>query len=56
MEAGFGAPFDEVSLPNALLEEKVVVADPYLGEIMIKACEEAMAGRPTNVSRLRTRV
>ncbi len=52
----FGAPFDEVSLPNALLEEKVVVADPYLGEIMIKACEEAMAGRPTNVSRLRTRV
>jgi AraC-like DNA-binding protein len=41
----FGAAVDEVVFPLSIRQMPVVSADPYLNELLIKYCEEALAGR-----------
>ncbi|MDQ6436364.1 AraC family transcriptional regulator ligand-binding domain-containing protein [Mesorhizobium sp. LHD-90] len=52
----FGASVDEICLEPALLDAALVGEDPFLNELMLKSCEEAMAGRLSNVSPFRTLV
>ena len=52
----FDASADEICLEAALLDVPLVSADPFLNELMLKSCEEAMAGRLSNVSPFRTLV
>jgi AraC-like DNA-binding protein len=46
----FGADLDEVAFPASIRQMAVVSADSYLNELMVKYCEEALAGRATNRS------
>jgi len=50
---GFDAPVDELCLEAALLDAPLVNADPFLNRLMLKNCEEALAGRSKNVGPLR---
>ena len=43
----FGAGADEVILPTSIQQMAVANADPYLNDLLIKYCEEALAARPT---------
>src|SRR5262245_972112 len=43
----FGAAVDEVAFSNSIGKMPVVGADPYLNEILLKYCQEALADRPT---------
>jgi AraC-like DNA-binding protein len=52
----FDAADDEICLEGTLLDAPVTSADPFLNDIMVKSCEEALARRSSNVSALRTRV
>ena len=52
----FDASADEMCLEAALLDVALVSEDPFLNELMLKSCEEAMAGRLSNVSPFRTLV
>jgi AraC-like DNA-binding protein len=52
----FGASADEMSFERALFDAELVGADPFLSELILKNCEEAMATRPSTVSRFRTLV
>ena len=55
-EVQFDAGTDEISFDAVVAELPLVDEDPYLNELMVAACEAAMAGRPSNVSPLRTTV
>jgi len=47
-DIAFGAPVDEIAFAKSISDLPVVSADPYLNELQIKYCEEAlshMAGR-----------
>jgi AraC-like DNA-binding protein len=44
----FGAPTDEVIFPSELRNSHVVSADPYLNDLLISYCEEALAHRKKN--------
>ncbi|PTE11618.1 AraC family transcriptional regulator [Mesorhizobium helmanticense] len=50
----FGADTDELSLEPALLDLQVVGGDPFLHELMLKNCEDAIRARPSNASAFRT--
>jgi len=50
----FDADTDEILFDIDAMTLPLVVADPFLNELMIKMCEDAMAIRPTNVSPFRT--
>ena len=52
----FDAGADEMCFEPGLLDIPLVSGDPFLNELMLKSCEEAMAGRLSNVSPLRTLV
>jgi AraC-like DNA-binding protein len=52
-EVQFGAATDEISLDAALLDLPVVSEDPFLQELMLKTCEDAIRDRPSNVSAFR---
>ena len=39
----FGAAVDEVAFPTSIKQMAVVDADPYLNELLIKYCEQALA-------------
>ena len=54
--AEFGATADEICLEGALLDLPLASHDPFLNELMLKSCEEAMAGRLSNVNPFRTLV
>jgi AraC-like DNA-binding protein len=41
----FGADVDEVMFPSSIGDMPVVSSDPYLNELLIKYCEEALARR-----------
>jgi AraC-like DNA-binding protein len=41
----FGAPVDEVIFPSEIRNSRVVSADPYLNNLLIAYCEEALAHR-----------
>jgi AraC-like DNA-binding protein len=52
----FDADVDGILFDSDVRELPLVAADPFLNELMLKMCDEAMAVRTTNVSPLRTRV
>jgi AraC-like DNA-binding protein len=52
----FGSAVDEVVFPSAVKRMPVVSADPYLNELLLKYCEEALAHRPANDATLRSSV
>jgi AraC-like DNA-binding protein len=52
----FGSDADEMILDGALLDLPVVGDDPFLHELMLKNCEDAIQVRPSNVSAFRTLV
>ena len=47
-EVAFGADVDEVAFAKSIKELPVVNADPYLNELLIKYCEQALAARKIN--------
>ena len=53
-EVEFDAPADGLSFDAALMDIPLVGADPFLQELMLKSCEEAIAVRTANVSPFRT--
>jgi AraC-like DNA-binding protein len=52
----FGSHADGLSFDATLLDLPVVDGDPYLNELMVKLCEEAVAARGSNISPFRTLV
>ena len=49
-EVTFGAAADEVIFPPSIKQIAVVDADPYLNDVLIKYCEQAIAARSTKPS------
>ena len=52
----FGATADEFALNANAGELRLIHADPYLNNLLLKYCEAALTDRRSNVSQLRTRV
>ena len=52
----FGAAADEVIFPTSIKQMAVVGADPYLNEVLIKYCEQAIAARSTKPSSFELKV
>jgi len=52
----YGASVDEVCFDGEVFEMPLVNADPFLNELMVRNCEEAIAKRPSNISPFRTLV
>jgi AraC-like DNA-binding protein len=46
----FGAAVDEVAFSTSIRQMPVVGADPYLNELLIKYCDQALAARSTKRS------
>ena len=46
----FGAAVDEVAFPTSIRQIPVVGADPYLNELLISYCDQALAARSTKRS------
>jgi AraC-like DNA-binding protein len=46
----FGAAVDEVAFPTSIRQIPVVGADPYLNELLINYCDQALAARSTKRS------
>ena len=53
-EVEFGAETDEIIFNAGTLELPVVGDDPFLNELILKMCDEAMTTRMANTSRFRT--
>ena len=47
-DVAFGAAADEVIFPTSIKQIAVVDADPYLNDVLIKYCDEALSARSTN--------
>jgi AraC-like DNA-binding protein len=52
-EVEFGSDVDEVTFPGTVKLMPVVSADPYLNEMLVKYCDEALAHRETGRDTLR---
>jgi AraC-like DNA-binding protein len=52
----FGADTDEIIFDKKAAQLRLVGADPYLNEILLHHCEQALAHRRSNASSLRTTV
>ena len=52
----FGSTVDQLIFETPLLNVPLVDEDPFLNELMLKNCEEAMAARFSNVNPFRTHV
>jgi len=52
----FGAALDEVAFAPTTKDLPVVGVDPYLNELLIASCEEALSRRPTNRGSFRSQV
>jgi hypothetical protein len=52
----FGTYLDEVCFDAALLDAPLVGNDPFLNEVLVKVCEEALAVRMINVNPFRTTI
>jgi AraC-like DNA-binding protein len=52
----FGAGVDKISFAKKAGQLPVVRADPYLDEILLEYCEQALSSRRTNSSSLRSRI
>jgi AraC-like DNA-binding protein len=55
-DTSFGAGADEVGFDRAIKNLPVVSADPYLNELLVANCEEAIARRPDHHGPLRSLV
>jgi AraC-like DNA-binding protein len=55
-EIEFEASADEAVFPAAVKLMPLVSADPYLNQLLLKYCEEALAHRPANGATLRSNV
>ena len=55
-DVSFGAHLDETRFDATVADLPLVGYDPYLNDLMVKSCEDAIAARPTNVSPFRTKV
>ena len=55
-EVSFDAPVDEISFDASVMDLPLVGYDPYLNDLMVKSCEEAVTARQSNVSPFRTEV
>jgi AraC-like DNA-binding protein len=55
-EVEFGAPVDEIAYPKPIKDLAVVSADPYLNDLLIGYCEEALARRATRDGAVRSAV
>jgi AraC-like DNA-binding protein len=55
-EITFGATVDELSYSTPIEQLAVVSADPYLNELLLTYCEEALASRPTKPNAFRLSV
>jgi len=55
-EIEFNARVDEVAFAGSIRDIPVVTADPYLNELLIAICEEAMARRPMTRCALESKV
>ena len=55
-DVSFGAPVDEISFDASVMDLPLVGYDPYLNDLMVKSCEEAIAVRASNISPFRTEV
>ena len=55
-EVTFGAALDEVVFPASIREMPIVGADPYLNQLLIRYCEEALAARSRTRSTYGSRV
>ena len=49
----FGAAVDEVAFPASIKQMTVVNTDPYLNDLLIKYCEQALSARSTKQSSFR---
>jgi AraC-like DNA-binding protein len=56
VNAEFGAPVDEILLPADIKDMPVVGADPYLNDLLVRFCEEALARRVSRSGPVRIRV
>lgn len=52
----FNTHADGLSFDATLLDRPVIDGDPYLNDLMVNLCEEAIAARTSNISPLRTLV
>ena len=52
----FGASADEVLLPSELRDSRVISADPYLNNLLIAYCEDALAHRKRKQGSFRSAV
>jgi AraC-like DNA-binding protein len=52
----FGATVDDITFSNKIGQSPVVSADPYLNELLISYCEEAISYRPKTRASFRSRV
>ena len=52
----FGAPVDEIILASHLDQIPIIGADPYLNKLLVKYCEEALAGEPAKTGSFRSSV
>ncbi len=52
----FGATADDITFSNNIRQSPVVSADPYLNELLISYCEEAISHRPKTLGSFRSRV
>jgi AraC-like DNA-binding protein len=55
-EIEFGAESDTVVLPGSVKDLPLLNADPYLNELMVRFCEDALARRSPGAGPLRSRV
>jgi AraC-like DNA-binding protein len=55
-EIEYGSSVDEIVFPAAVKRMPIVSADPYLNELLLKYCEEALAHRPASGATLRSSV
>jgi AraC-like DNA-binding protein len=52
----FGARIDELTFVGSIKDITVASADPYLNELLVANCEQALSHRPTNRGAFRTAV
>ena len=52
----FGAPVDEIIFASNLEQIPVIGADPYLNQLLVKYCEEALADEPAKAGSFRSSV
>jgi AraC-like DNA-binding protein len=55
-DVSFGADVDELRFDASVLDMPLIGYDPYLSDLMVKSCEEAIAVRASSTSPFRTEV